>query len=251
MKNFKGLFLFLLLSVGTCFSQDSSFKDEISDFKLGGDIFSDFNEEVEATRIMRDERFFRYSRFFHFALSQGFPAFEGTSGSAYDNSNPSIGMSVHYFMESNLTMGVGAAFSKHAMLIEEPTRGYPQEGGIGLIAVELFRFFYTIRYYIDTTNLGTAITFSNPYLVGRVEYWYETNKFKDQPNIGDEKGGGLGFSFGGGLEFPIEFKEYYIGIEFLAHSLNLPDEFSQKLEPLYPNLTGFAYSLMFSFTQTW
>lgn len=200
---------------------------------------------------MRDERFFRYSRFFNFEISMGFTAFDGNRGSAYDNQNPSFGASVHYFMESNLTMGVGAAFSKHAMLIEEPTRGYPQEGGVGLIDVELYRFHYTIRFYIDTTNLGTAITFANPYLVGRIEYWYESNIFRDQPNIDPQKGGGLGFSGGLGLEFPIEFKEYYLGIEFLAHSLNLPDEYTQKLEPLYSNLAGYAYSLMFSFTQTW
>jgi len=232
-------------------AQDQSFHDEISDFELGGDIFSDFNEEIEATRILRDERFFRYSRFFSFEISLGFTAFDGNRGSAYDNQNPTFGAAVHYFMESNLTMGLGVAFSKHAMLIEEPTRGYPQEDGVGLVEVDLFRVFYTIRYYIDTTNLGTAITFSNPYLVGRAEYWNETNKFKDQPNIEDQKGGGLGFSFGLGLEFPIEFKEYYLGIEFLAHSLNLPDEYTQKLDPLYSNLTGFGYSLMFSFTQSW
>ncbi|RLA64442.1 MAG: hypothetical protein DRQ88_03655 [Epsilonproteobacteria bacterium] len=233
------------------FAMDQVFKDEESNFQLGGDIFSDFNEEVEATRIMKDERFYQYSRFFNFELSMGFTAFDGNRGAAYNNANPSFGLSAHYFMESNLTMGIGMTMSKHSMLIEEATRGYPQEDGVGLIDIQLMRFFYTVRYYIDTTNLGTAITFANPYLVGRVEYWYETNKFKDQPHLENEAGGGIGFSFGFGLEFPIEFKEYYLGIEFLAHSINLPDNQTQKLDPVYINLGGNAYTLMFSFTQTW
>jgi len=250
MKKILILILFLFSTTGL-WAQDRTFRDEELEFQLGGDIFSDFNEEVEATRIMRDERFFQHSRFFNFEISMGFTAFDGNRGSAYDNQNPSFGGSVHYFMESNLTMGIGLAFSKHSMLIDQPTRGYPQEGGVGLIDVQLMRFFYTIRYYIDTTNLGTAITFSNPYIVGRAEYWYETNKFKDQPNLESQSGGGLGFSLGFGLEFPIEFKEYYLGTEFLAHAINLPDEYTQKLYPVYSDLTGYGYSLMFSFTQTW
>lgn len=249
MKRVFLLFLFLL-PTWIC-AQDRVFRDEDANFQLGGDIFSDFNEEVEATRIMKDERYYQYSRFFNFEISLGFTSFDGNRGSAYDNNNPSFGGSVHYFMESNLTMGIGIAFSKHAMLIEKPTRGYPQEGGVGLINVDLMRGFFTLRYYIDTTNLGTAITFSNPYLVGRAEYWYESNKFIDQPNIDKETGGGIGFSLGFGLEFPIEIKEYYLGIEFLAHNVSFPDKYTQKLEPLYPNLNGYGYSLMFSFTQTW
>ena len=247
----KRLFLFLLLFPLVATPQDRVFNDESFEFDLGGDIFTDFEEEVEATRVMRDERYYRYSRFFSVDLTLGFTTFDGNRGSAMQDQNPSFGLGVNYFMESNFTMGLGIAFSGHSMLIEQPTRGYPFPTGVGLIESDMMRFWFSVRYYIDTTNLGTAITFSNPYLILRGEYWYETLKFKDQPNIENRTGGGMGFSGGFGLEFPIEFKEYYFGVEFLVHSMNLPEKYTQALQPVYEDLSGYAYTLMFSLNQSW
>lgn len=47
----------------------------------------------------------------------------------------------------------------------------------------MLRAYFPYRYYIDTADLGVAITYSNPYLITRFEYWYMTNKFIDQPTI--------------------------------------------------------------------
>ena len=113
------------------------------------------------------------------------------------------------------------------------------------------------RYYIDTANLGTAITYSNPYFIGRLEYWYQTNKYVDQTALPKDVGGGLGFAAGFGLEFPIELKESYIGLEFLVHAVNFPDKNSEKFAPKnaggygFENLGGNAYTIFVSYIFNW
>ena len=61
------------------------------------------------------------------------------------------------------------------------------------------------------------MTYSNPYFVGRLEYWYQTNTFPEKKNLSDESAGGLGTGIGFGLEFPIELKKTYFNVEFLYH----------------------------------
>ena len=86
---------------------------------------------------------------------------------------------------------------------------------------------------------------------------YVTNKYRDSPEIPNDSGGGLGFGLGFGLEFPIKLKECYIGTEFLFHSVNFHDKFTQNFQPLetggfgYDDLTGNVYSFMVSYTISW
>ena len=34
------------------------------DLNVGGDIFTDFNEDLEASQVLEDERYYRHGRFF-------------------------------------------------------------------------------------------------------------------------------------------------------------------------------------------
>jgi hypothetical protein len=116
------------------------------------------------------------------------------------------------------------------------------------------------KYYIDTTDLGTAITYSNPYFIGRFEYWYQTNKFVDRPEFQKQKGGGIGTGIGFGLEFPVELKKSYIGVEFLFHVVNFFDKYTQDYRKVnnlagstygYDDLTGNVISIMITYNFTW
>jgi hypothetical protein len=50
------------------FAQDGNdiFAADDDDLNIGGDIFSDFNEELESAKVAEDERFYRFGRFFSF-----------------------------------------------------------------------------------------------------------------------------------------------------------------------------------------
>ena len=73
----------MLLISGQSFAQtpvqDFNMED---DFNVGGDIFSDFNEDLESSQVMEDERFYRYSRFFSLNLGLGVTSFTGNRGLA-------------------------------------------------------------------------------------------------------------------------------------------------------------------------
>ncbi|MBP9681516.1 MAG: hypothetical protein KBD76_08935 [Bacteriovorax sp.] len=251
----------------TLYAQDAAndiFAADDDDLNVGGDIFTDFSEDVENAKVVEDERFYRYGRFFSFNASLGLTTFDGNRGIAYENQPPSFGMSFTFFKDFQTALGLGIEFSKHSMFLKDPVRGFPnaktsdgKNAPPGFVDVSMLRVFFSYRYYIETANLGTAITYSNPYLIGRLEYWYQTVKYEDQSELPRDVGGGLGFGLGFGLEFPVELKESYIGLEFLAHSVNFPDKNSQKYAPLndggygFENLGGNAYSTMVSYVFNW
>lgn len=254
----------LLLSFGALIPQKSIaqeasndiFAADDDDLSVGGDIFTDFSEDIENAKVVEDERFYRYGRFFSFNVSLGLTTFDGNRGIAYENQPPSFGTSFTFFKDFQTALNLGVEFSKHSMFLSQPTFGF-KSGAAGLIEVSMLRVFLGYRYYIDTANLGTAITYSNPYFIGRMEYWYQTNKYIDQTALPKEIGGGLGFGLGFGLEFPVELKESYIGLEFLIHTVNFPDKNTKKFAPIttggygYDDLGGNAYSTMVSYVFNW
>jgi hypothetical protein len=229
-------------------SGDNALNDD--DLNIGSDIFSDFNEDLEATRVLEDERFFRYGRFFSYQLGFGMTTFDGNRGQAYDNDHPSFGMGLNYFLDFRTSMGLGFEYSKHFIFIDEPLEDF-NNNKLGLVEVNMLRVYFSYRYYIETYNLGTAITYSNPYFSTRLEYWYVTNKFEDQNALPDDSGGGLGVGLGGGFEFPIKLKESYIGVEFLWHSVNFHDKFTQSFRPVFQDLNGNGYTVMVSYVINW
>ncbi len=229
------------------------------DLSIGGDIFSDFNEDLEASQIFEDERFYRYGRFFSLNMGIGQTMYTGNRGKAYDNEPPSYTISLVYFANFQVAFTLGLAFSKHHMIIDTETYAF-KEGVPGLIEVSMFRTFWGFRYYFDTADLGTAITYSNPYFIGRMEYWYQKNKFVENDEYANQSGGGLGTALGLGLEFPIELKKSYIGVEALYHSVRFFDKFTQDYrqdpdnedsEYGYDDLAGAALTVMITYNISW
>jgi hypothetical protein len=225
-----------------------------------GDIFSDFNEDLESGQVLEDERFYRYGRFFSVNIGGGITTFTGTRGSAYRDNHPTFHLSVNYFLDFQNAILLGVEFSKHTMVLNTVVAGYPDSDIIGAVVTDMTRVFVGYKYFFDTTDLGTAITYSNPYLVGRLEYWYQTNKFIDNPEVGQQKGGGLGTGVGFGLEFPVELKTSYVNVEFLYHVVNFFDKFTQdyRQDPDrsnstygYEDLGGDVISAKVSYNFTW
>lgn len=256
--------LLILLAFSTlAMAQDTNqVLQELEDEQgLGGaDIFSDFNEDLESTQVLEDERFYRYGRFFSVNLGGGFTTFTGNRGQAYDDNHPTFHLSTNYFIDFQKAVTIGLEYSKHTMILDTMVNGYQNLGRLGAVVTDMTRVFVGYKYYLDTTDLGTAITYSNPYFVGRLEYWYQTNKFLDKPTLEKQKGGGIGTGLGAGLEFPIELKASYIGVEFLYHVVNFFDKFTQDYRQVenqststygYDDLTGNVISVMITYNFTW
>lgn len=159
-------------------------------------------------------------------------------------------------MDFQTSFGMGVEYSRHRLFHGEPTHGHPE--ALGYIEVDMLRAYFSYRYYIDTTNLGTAITYSNPYFTSRFEYWYQGLDYIDQTDIEKKSEGAIGFSLGGGFEFPIKIKESYIGVEALWHTVNFFDKYTDVYQATegtsgfgYEDLTGDAYTFMVSYVINW
>ena len=253
--------LFLLLLALPGFAPAQEAPDELmeDDLTIDGDIFNDFNEDLEATQVLEDERFYRYGRFFQANIGLGLTTFTGNRGAAYTDNHPTFHLSVAFFLSFQAALTLGLEYSKHTMFIDTKVNQYRDEI-IGAVETSFLRPFVGFRYYMDTTDLGTAITYSNPHLIGRLEYWYQTNKFTERRTLPDQEGGGIGLGVGGGLEFPIEIKKSYISVEALFHTVNFFDKFTQDYRQIpndadskygYDDLTGNALTLVMTYNFTW
>jgi hypothetical protein len=192
-------------------------------------------------------------------LGLGMTTFTGNRGAAYIDNHPTFHLSVAFFLGFNSAVTLGVEYSKHIMFLDTLTNVYRNEI-VGAVETSFLRPFVGFRYYLDTTDLGTAITYSNPHFIARMEYWYQTNKFIDRATIPDQDGGGIGVGMGVGLEFPLELKVSYISVEFLVHQVNYFDKFTQdyRQDPSLPgstfgydNLAGRALSMMVTYNFTW
>ncbi|MDD0853255.1 hypothetical protein HBN50_09105 [Halobacteriovorax sp. GB3] len=250
------LLLFLALSSNAQFDPINFQEDELN---IGGDIFSDFNEDLENTQVMEDERFYKFGRLFSFQLGLGLTQFGGNRGQLYEDDHPSYGMGINYFVDFQTAFGMGFEFSKHHFFMAEETQILDGEP-LGFVDVSLLRVFLSWRYYIDTSDLGTALTYSNPYFIGRMEYWYTTTKYVDQEDLPNDKGGGLGVGLGFGFDFPIRIRESYINAEFLWHRVNFHDKYTDdyaqvnsegNLSGGVADLTGDGYTMFVSYVFNW
>lgn len=225
MIRFYILLITLILPI-SIFGQmnQNGFPDD--DLEVGSDIFQDFNEDLEATQVAEDERFYRYSRFYSINLGMGFTTFTGNRGLAFEDNHPSFHFGLLYFLDFQNAFVMGLALSQHIAFLDSYTTGSPTQR-IRSIEQNMLRPYFGFRYYVDTTDLGTAITYSNPYFIGRIEYWYVTTNFPENKDFSsDEDASGMGTGFGFGLEFPIEIKKTYFNVEFLYHKVNFGDKFT-------------------------
>jgi hypothetical protein len=241
-------------------STDQILQEVEDDLTPGSDIFSDFNEDLESAQVLEDERFYRYGRFFSVNLGGGFTTFTGNRGKAYEDNHPTFHLSTNYFLDFQSAIILGIEYSKHTMILDTEVNGYPTQGRLGAVVTDFSRVFVGYKYYIDTTDLGTAITYSNPHFIGRLEYWYQTTKFIDAKSLPKDSGGGLGTGIGMGLEFPIELKKSYVSVEGIYHVVNFYDKFTQDFRQKpndadstygYEDLTGNVLTLIFTYNFTW
>jgi len=254
------LLILAIMSLGSFAQSNDQVMQELDDDTLsGGDIFSDFNEDLESSQVLEDERFYRYGRFFSVNIGGGITTFTGTRGRAYDDNHPSFHLSVNYFLDFQKAILLGVEYSKHTMVLDTVVNGYETAGKLGAVVSDMTRLFTGFKYFIDTTDLGTAITYSNPYFVGRIEYWYQSNNFIDQKSFDVQKGGGIGTGVGFGFEFPVELKASYIDVEFLYHVVNFFDKYTQDYRRTsdsastygYNDLTGNVITMMITYNFTW
>lgn len=248
--------LYANVSLAQFDSVSSSFDDDLSS---STDIFTNFDDDLGTREEQEDERFYRYGRFVSASFGFGITSFTGNRGKAYHDKNPTIAFGLIYFSDFQNAFNIGIEYSRHVMYLDNPTLGSGLES-YGAIDITYLRPYFAYRYYVDTSDLSSLLTYANPYFIGRIEYWYQNRKFKEY-NGNTDTAGSIGGALGLGVEIPIDLKKNYISLQFLVHQVTLPDTDTEEYEVSnsctdadcygYSDMKGMGYSLVTSYLFSW
>lgn len=267
---FRATLYWCCLATAVTYGDEQEWMQQFNDdLNFGNDIFTEFGEELESKRIQEEERFYRYGRFVSFTMGLGVTTFTGNRGKAYHDQNPTFSFGFIYFSDFQNAITLGIDYSKHVMYVDTPVQeNNDPEDFYGAIDISLLRPHVGYRYYVDTSQLGSILTYANPYFSGRLEYWYQTNRFREYDDS-TQKGGGIGLGIGLGIEIPTDLEKSFIGLQFLVHQVNFFDKETRAYkkeapdETLYPgycqtnvcygydDLKGTGYSLITSYLMSW
>jgi hypothetical protein len=259
--------VFTLFSSGG-YGQNMDEGDISNDLDMSSGIFSDFEEDLASRQVQEDERFYRYGRFVSMTMGFGLTTFGGNRGKAFHDENPTFSMGLVYFSDFRNAFNMGIEHSRHTIYLDTPVKSNAVSSNpYGAIDVQLLRPFLAYRYYFETADLGSILTYANPYLIGRIEYWYETKKYRDYDGQDTVKEGGLGASVGAGIEIPTDLDKSFVGFQMLMHKVQLPDNNTEEYQAAdaaddatycqthkcygYSDLQGLGYSFITSYVISW
>jgi hypothetical protein len=116
--------------------------------------------------------------------------------------------------------------------------------------VNILRVGLDVKYYFETKNLSSTISFANPFILlgagafSKNQYYY-TTQLTDTDTA-------VGISLGAGLEFAIKPRKTYFQIEGKIHFVPYKDTGSTLFTNVgLPNLTGNFYTVSTNVLFTW
>jgi hypothetical protein len=177
--------------------------------------FGEFSDEEEA----EDTRFFQYGRFFGVSLGIGYEGATGNRGAVFTGGMPAVEARVHYWFDFNFALTLGVYSARHQFTgLQQNRTGLSTDKN----NFNLFKFGAELRYYLDTRDATAPVTFAGPFvLVGVGSYSKSQNRLVDPSVV--HKSNAVGFSFGGGLEFPLKPKKSYLNLETKLHAVSFDD----------------------------
>jgi hypothetical protein len=159
--------------------------------------YGDFNMDEDEDS---DTQYFQYGRFFGLSLGLGYESATGDRGELYQPAFPRVDIRMHYWFDFNFAMDLGIYFANHQYTV-----------GSSTTSVKLIGYGIDFKYYFETANSASAITFANPYLLIGVGAISKTQSSATDANPDTDST--LSVSVGAGLEFPIVYKKTYFSLE--------------------------------------
>ena len=204
--------------------------------------YGEFNQEKEEDE---DLKFFQNGRFAGVSAGLGFQSVTGNRGLLWQGGFPLVDLKVHYWFDFNFAIALGVSFVN--AYYQSPT-------GLGHVDVSMTRVGLDLKYYFDTKNMGAAISFANPYLIGGLGAFSKNETYQTSQNVDSETS--VGFDLGAGLEFTLSPRKSYFELEGKVNLVNFNDTYTQKYQgsnssPQLQDLTGAFLTLTASLLFTW
>lgn len=199
--------------------------------------YGEFNEDEDEAE---QTQFLQYGRFFGLSLGIGTHGATGNRGSLWNGGFPSLEFKLHYWFNFSFALQMGFSTAPHFY-----TKNNAKTD------VRMNRLGIDLKYYVDTRDLSSAITFIGPYLlIGGGAYT------KAETNTGSEtsdRDNSFGFTAGGGLEFTLSPKKVYVFFEGRYDFVSFKDSNSPDFQTSngLPDLNGDFYTLLGGILFTW
>ena len=221
-------------------SESKTDKPEDEDFSESP--FTEYGEFNESTIEEADTKFFQYGRFFGVSLGLGFDAVDGNRGGLYQGGFPMFDLKVHYWFDFNLALDLGFFTAVH--YYNTTAQNY------GNVGVNIMRAGLDVMYYFETKNVGSTISFANPFiLIGAGAFSKNQYYYVQQTTDSDTA---MGISLGAGLEFAISPRKTYFQIEGKIHIIPFKDNTTTLFQSVgLANLSGNFYTISGNILFTW
>lgn len=247
---FKFVFVLAILSLGISSislaaeaskekDKDKTYQPEEEDFSSSPFAeYGEFNEEADEDA---DISFFQHGRFFGVSLGTGFEGITSNRGLLWNGGFPMIDFKVHYWFNFHVALDLGF-FSAPHYFDTTPDNG-------GHVDASLMRIGADIKYYFDTKNLSSAISFANPYVLFGAGSFSKNQTSVSAANT--ESDSSMGISAGGGVEFAVIPKKIYLAVEGKFHFVSFKDTYTKKFDPPLTDLGGTFYTVTTGLMFTW
>jgi hypothetical protein len=225
---------------GAAPSESKFHKSEEEDFSTSPfTSYGEFNENEEEEA---DSKFFQYGRFFGASLGLGAEMVDGNRGALWQGGFPMVDFKLHYWFDFNLALDLGFFTAQH--YFNTTAAGY------GYTNVNLFHIGVDVKYYFDTKNLSSAISFASPYIIAGAGSYSITENTQAQSSQNNYTS--VGICLGVGLEFVISPRKSYFELEGKGHFVTFQDTYTSVFSSVgIPNLTGNFYTVSGSILFTW
>jgi opacity protein-like surface antigen len=229
---------------GSSQGQDRTNKPEEDDFtQTPYTEYGSFNEDKDEEE---ETKFFQYGRFFGVSLGLGMEFVDGDRGALYDGGFPTFDAKLHYWFDFNWAMDMDFYLAEHYFVGATST---PLSGRYNVSIMHLGLDF---KYYFDTKNASSIISFANPYIViGAGTYTKSTTAAQGQ-TTGSDTDTQVGFNGGAGVEFALKPRKVYFTLEGKIHIISFNDSGTQDfVSQGIPDLHGNFYTAIGSLLFTW
>lgn len=226
--------------------EDRTLQPEEDDF--GNTPFTEYGEFNEEADEEQDNKFMQYGRLFGVSLGLGFQGVTGQRGAIYDGGFPLIDLKVHYWFDFNLAMDMNVfTVAHHYTAYADGVKTSPYREDVTIIRLGL-----DLKYYFETKNLSSAISFANPYVLIGGGYFSKTQvNSSDQVSDSDSA---IGLTAGAGLEFPLKQRKAYFALEGTVNTPRYPKDIAGNNDVYARGVTsleGLFYTVTGSFLFTW
>ncbi len=197
--------------------------------------FTDYAEFNQSQDEEADTRFFQFGRFFGLSIGVGLEQVMGNRGLLYQGGFPVFDVKLHYWFDFNFALDMGVFTAYHFYNTSVASVG-------GLVNVNILFAGLNLKYYIETKNLSSLISFASPFIeIGGGAY--SKTQFYVNTSLTDNNVA-AGGSLGAGLEFTLNPHRTFFQLEGKAHLVPYTDNNVTYFQSInIPNLTGIFLTL--------